>query len=305
MKKFFFLMLAVLAFVACQNAPQRYFENSPEIETVKAGIKAYESQDWETWKANFSDTAKIFHNSTKGLSPDETMENFKSMLANIESYGFNDNINEIEMIIDPKGRTWVNYWNHWKGITKVTNKEINIPVHLTLQFIDGKIVQEYAYYDTAPIQNAFEEIEKVNYMPIEEKEANAKLDVFVNEFLNNKNSSVLADILAKDYVRYMNDVKDSASPEDLVSSMNVFFTGFPDFKISNPQRSSLAGNTIFVHWEMTGTNTGEFNGSPATGNKVKISGLSRLHFNGEGKIDEENVYFDQLNMMQQLGKTIN
>ena len=305
MKKLFLLMLAVALFIGCQNAPQRYFEESPEIETVKAGIKAYEAQDWDTWKANFADTAKIFHNSSKGFTPDETMGNFKQMLANIDSYGFSENNAEIEMIVDDEGKTWVNYWNHWRGTTKVTNKEINIPVHLTLQFIDGKIVNEFAYYDTAPIENAFAEIEKVNSMPLEEKEANAKIDVFVNEFLNKQNAAVLDDVVADDYIRYMNDVKVAENPAELVSGMEVFFKAFPDFKITNPHRSSLAGNSIFVHWEMTGTNTGEFDGMPATGKKVKISGLSRIHFNGQGKVDEENVFYDQLSLMQQLGKSLN
>ena len=60
-----------------------------------------------------------------------------------------------------------------------------------------------------------------------------------------------------------------------------------------------------MHWELTGTNTGEFSGSPATGNKVKVTGLSRIHFNGEGKIDEENVFYNELDLMTQLGKTLN
>lgn len=171
MKNFFLLVLVITLFIACQNQPQRYFENSAEIETVKAGIKAYESQDWDTWKANFADTAKIYVNSNKALSPDERIAVFKEMLSNIESYGFNDKMNEVEMIVDAKGRTWVNYWNHWKGTTKITNTEINIPVHLTLRFIDGKIVEEYAYYDTAPIVAAFTEIEAAKAVEAENEDS--------------------------------------------------------------------------------------------------------------------------------------
>jgi len=70
-------------------------------------------------------------------------------------------------------------------------------------------------------------------------------------------------------------------------------------------RSPIFDNTQFTHWEMTGTNTGEFAGSPATGKKVKITGLSRIHFNGDGKVDEENVFYNELDLMKQLGKTLN
>ena len=159
MKKLFLLGLTILLFVACQNQPQRYFEASPEIEIVKAGIKAYEAQDWDTWKANFADTAKIFHNANKGGSPDELMVGMKQMISNFSAYGFSKENAEIEMIIDKDGDTWVNYWNTWGGKAKVTDKKISVPVHLTLQFIDGKIVQEYAYYDTANIGAAIAEIE--------------------------------------------------------------------------------------------------------------------------------------------------
>ena len=158
MKKTCLIVLATILFVACQNQPQRYFEASPEIDATLAGIAAYESQDWEKWKSNFADTAKIYHNTNKASSPDQMMTGMQQMLSNIESYGFSKEGNEIEMVIDKKGRTWVNYWNTWNGVTKVTGKKLNIPVHITLQYVDGKIVQEYAYYDTAPINEAFAEI---------------------------------------------------------------------------------------------------------------------------------------------------
>ncbi|MEN3324000.1 nuclear transport factor 2 family protein [Mariniflexile soesokkakense] len=159
MRKLFLLGLAVILFTACDNKPQRYFEESAEIETTKTGIKAYEDQDWDTWRANFADTAKIYHNTNKAASPDEMMVGMKQMLSNFSSYGFNTKEAEYEMIIDKDGDTWVNYWNTWHGKAKVTDKELSIPVHLTVQFVNGKIVEEYAYYDTSGISATISEIE--------------------------------------------------------------------------------------------------------------------------------------------------
>ncbi|MFI1773644.1 nuclear transport factor 2 family protein [Thalassobellus citreus] len=151
MKKLFLIATALVLFIACQNKPQRYFEESAEIETVKAGIKAYEAQDWTKWKANFADTAKIFHNTNKGATPNEMMTGMTQMLSNFSSYGFSKKGGVSEMVIDKDGKTWVNYWNNWNGTSKITEKKLVIPVHLTIEFIEGKIVQEYAYYDTAGI----------------------------------------------------------------------------------------------------------------------------------------------------------
>ncbi|GAA4899611.1 hypothetical protein GCM10023311_26240 [Flaviramulus aquimarinus] len=158
MKKLFLLGLAIILFVACQNQPQRYFEASPEIETLKAGIEAYEAQNWDAWKANFADSAKIFHNTNKGSSPDQLMAGMKQMLSNFSAYKFSDEGEVYEMIIDKNKETWVNYWGTWMGETNKTEKGISVPVHLTVQFVDGKITQEYAYYDTSSINQALTEI---------------------------------------------------------------------------------------------------------------------------------------------------
>lgn len=55
-----------------------------------------------------------------------------------------------------------------------------------------------------------------------------------------------------------------------------------------------------VHWEGTGTNTGEGNGFPATGRSVRVRGMtfSRLV---NGQIIEEWTSFDSLALLKQLG----
>jgi predicted ester cyclase len=57
---------------------------------------------------------------------------------------------------------------------------------------------------------------------------------------------------------------------------------------------------VSVHWEGTGTNTGEGNGIPATGRSIRVRGmtLSRLK---DGQIIEEWTSFDQYAFLKQLG----
>jgi predicted ester cyclase len=57
---------------------------------------------------------------------------------------------------------------------------------------------------------------------------------------------------------------------------------------------------VSVHWEGTGTNTGEGNGIPATGRSIRVRGmtLSRLT---DGQIIEEWTSFDQYAFLKQLG----
>jgi len=63
------------------------------------------------------------------------------------------------MAITDEGKTWVNFWGVWKGTLAANNIVLEIPVHLTAQFIDGKIVREYGYWDNGPIVLAIQEIE--------------------------------------------------------------------------------------------------------------------------------------------------
>jgi steroid delta-isomerase-like uncharacterized protein len=76
-------------------------------------------------------------------------------------------------------------------------------------------------------------------------------------------------------------------------------TGFPDFKIEIKQQIGDA-EQIAREWTCTGTHNGVFQGIPATGRPVRISGVS-LQRMQDGKITEERVYFDRLALLQQLG----
>ena len=59
------------------------------------------------------------------------------------------------------------------------------------------------------------------------------------------------------------------------------------------------GERSFALWAFEGTNTGP-GVHPATGKSVKVSGSSFGRYEG-GKMKEELVHFDALEMMGQLG----
>lgn len=155
MKKLFLLGLAIIVFTACQNKPQRYFADSAEIETLKSGIKAYESGDWDTWKSHFVDTAKIYVNSIKPIGLEERGKGLEAMTSAMSSYGFNHDKEYIEMVLDKEDETWVYYWAAHKGTFADTNKELIIPVHLAVQFVNGKIVEEHVYFDATTMNAEF------------------------------------------------------------------------------------------------------------------------------------------------------
>ncbi|MGB5822322.1 MAG: ester cyclase [Saonia sp.] len=155
--------------------------------------------------------------------------------------------------------------------------------------------------NTRPSKGA--DIAAITEIQAKEKAIMDKVTVFLDDFHNKRDSSQLDRLLTEDYVRYMNGIKVASGPSELYANMNVFLTGFPDFHITDAHRY-IRENQVFVHWAFTGTNTGVFAEVSATGKKASITGLSRLYFNEDGKMYREDVYYNELDLLQQLGYTL-
>jgi hypothetical protein len=173
--KFFRFSLLALLILACQQPEQRYTQNAPEIDIIKAQVADYEQGNWDTFQSRYADTAKIYHNTwDQPMNPGERMEDTQQMLENIASYSFMPDRSEYEMVLTDDGETWVNFWGIWKGTLKANGQEIHTPVHITARFIDGKIVTEWGYWDNAPITMALQAIAQEAAAAAEAEEESAE-----------------------------------------------------------------------------------------------------------------------------------
>lgn len=172
MKQLCVLALSALLITACQNSETtNYTRTSPEIDTAMALVKDYEAGNWEAWTSHYADTAKLYHNNWKvGATPQETADNFKDVLSNFSSYGFEvvDDLPWYEMVVNDKDDTWVYVWGNWQGTLSANDKQLNIPVHLSLKFDNGKITREEAYYNMAEFAAAMAELEAASAAEEEE-----------------------------------------------------------------------------------------------------------------------------------------
>lgn len=168
MKKFHLVIVISLLFFACSSGPERYTTSSPEIETVKNGIEAYLKADWESWVSQYADTAKIFHNDwDKYRDPSQVVEGHEAMLSYFKSYSFEKDRTFYEMVIDDEGKKWVYFWGIWRGTLNETGRELAIPVHLAKQFVDGKNVEEYGFWNLNDMLEAIAEAEEAASEEIE------------------------------------------------------------------------------------------------------------------------------------------
>ena len=150
MKKSITLLFISILFISCQEN-KRYTQQSPEIDTYKKAIEAYNKMDWETMAGFYADSAKIIYNKLEkeAITLPQLIELNKKDAQDFTSWGFTDKDSEYEMVVTDKGETWVNYWGVWKGDFKPTNKTYIIPAHMTAQFVNGKIVKEFGYWDNS------------------------------------------------------------------------------------------------------------------------------------------------------------
>jgi steroid delta-isomerase-like uncharacterized protein len=124
---------------------------------------------------------------------------------------------------------------------------------------------------------------------------------------NEVNLALLDEIYAPDVM-----VHDCSSPEDIIGleALKEYYSythkAFPDLHATLDE-TIVKGDKIIWVWTFAATNTGSFHTPlgdiPPTGNKVQFSGVA-IDRVDEGKIIEEWVYFNVLQVLQQLGFTI-
>lgn len=162
MRKLIFLVVAAIVFTACQQSgPERWTRSSPEVKVTKALVTDYVNGSWDSWLSHYSDTAKVFHNTTTGATPQQLMDALRNDIQKLAYYNFSEKEIFYEMIIDDNNDKWVYFWGTWEAKVRDINKPLEIPVHLAMQFVNNKIVREYGYYDNSSIIKAFAELESM------------------------------------------------------------------------------------------------------------------------------------------------
>ncbi|MFJ4170982.1 ester cyclase [Paenarthrobacter sp. NPDC089714] len=104
-------------------------------------------------------------------------------------------------------------------------------------------------------------------------------------------------LLSPGYVR-----RSKSGSEDFASlrkTIEAMHTAFPDSSTDILQIIE-DGTQVAIHWQTTGTHTGEFMDVPATGRNVTVTGASFLTFDGD-KLAEEWVVWDPRELLSALG----
>ena len=110
------------------------------------------------------------------------------------------------------------------------------------------------------------------------------------------------EIFAPNYVEHYGSTE-LTGPESQYELYTTLHSAFPDAHIEmnfEVSETTSEGDLSAGHWTLTGTHKNEFQGIPATGKKVTVSGMSIWKV-VDGKNVEEWEIFDTMSLMQQLG----
>lgn len=145
-----------------------------------------------------------------------------------------------------------------------------------------------------------------NSTKLDEGEATNRksLSSFLEKGWNEKDLSSIESYFSDSFTRRVNSVNLASNKNELAANMQVYFTGFPDLKIKIDNMAS-EGDQVYISWTLIGTNTGIFGELQPTGKKIRIGGISRIDFNDDGKIIHEEVFYNELSLLQQMGHTLN
>ena len=135
-------------------------------------------------------------------------------------------------------------------------------------------------------------------MSTEQNKMNARR--IVEEGWNKHNPKVLDELFSNDATLHNpQDPNVAKGPQGAKTSLQTYLTAFPDVKLTI-EKEIADGEYVVQHLRAIGTNTGPFNGMPATGKKADTTGVMTTKFDN-GKIVEVWSFFDNLGLMQQLG----
>jgi len=148
-------------------------------------------------------------------------------------------------------------------------------------------------------KEAMAELEEFNAQ-VEVEEQNKGLVKRMYEAWEKGDFEAYKEVVAPEYAWYMpSNSPKPMSREETIEFGKMVRIAFPDISYSIEELIAVEDRVI-SRFIVRGTHEGEFQGIPATGNKIESSGvmISRIE---NGKIVEDKEELDQLGMMMQLG----
>ncbi len=136
-----------------------------KIEVTDKKSKIIEKIFQEVSAENTDYLEEVFSDEMKMVNPKEVEFDKASFISGIKNmYDLFDNItfessdgdadgSEIETNYYSNGKVWTSIWNNFSATGKYTGQQINIPFHISYQWEENKIIEEFQFFDMTVFEN--------------------------------------------------------------------------------------------------------------------------------------------------------
>lgn len=107
--------------------------------------------------------------------------------------------------------------------------------------------------------------------------------------------------VAAESVTFTDPLAEAQGRDEVEGFIREMHTAFPDMELT-VEDMVADGDIAMVEWSVTATHEGELNGIPPTGQEVEQRGMEKLLITNN-HVQESHVYFDQHELLTQLGLT--
>jgi steroid delta-isomerase-like uncharacterized protein len=118
------------------------------------------------------------------------------------------------------------------------------------------------------------------------------------EVIGRGNLNIIDDLFAGDFAGH-DTAGGTFGREEFRAGVVAMLTAFSDRRVTIDDQV-IAGDKVVTRWTATGVHSGPFNGIPATGRQVRLTGISIDRLAG-GKIIESWEVTDDAGLLRQVG----
>jgi len=167
MKKYFIIFISIFL-VGCTSTGVGVTFDDEKSNLIRSHFQNYLANDMDGLKSLWSSDLKVYPNSTEAVTLDELVGMLEAQHATFSpiTMTFGDGDSEANAFIETtnypdtsvsEASTWTQSWFTWNATSKLTGETISTPGHISFKWgDDGKISEEYHFYDTTAMVAAIE-----------------------------------------------------------------------------------------------------------------------------------------------------
>ncbi len=130
-----------------------------ESAVIRSKFDDYHRGDWAAWRAAYHEDAPVYYNRVSDpMTAAEAAQMHADSVAALSSYHFDGATIRVGQWIDDAGDPWVSFNGHWIAVFSEASVRVVVPTAASYRFVNGKIADEYGYWDNSIMRRALEEV---------------------------------------------------------------------------------------------------------------------------------------------------